>query len=97
MQAQAQLKPVGVKLTPELKDRLHNISATKHRSQHFLMKEAIQQYCDREEARERFNQETIESWETYQRDGQHLTLTEMTSWLETWGTPEETSCPPCHR
>jgi predicted transcriptional regulator len=97
MQAQTQLKPVGVKLTPELKDRLQNISNARHRSPHFLMKEAILQYVEREEARERFNQETIESWETYQRDGQHITLNEMTSWLNTWGTPEETNCPPCHK
>ncbi|MBC8017492.1 MAG: CopG family transcriptional regulator [Verrucomicrobia bacterium] len=94
---QAQLKPVGVKLTPELKDRLHNISTAKHRSPHFLMKEAILQYVEREEARERFNQETIESWETYQRDGQHITLNEMTAWLETWGTLEEMECPKCHK
>ena len=59
--------------------------------------EAIQQYVEREEARERFNQETIESWETYQRDGQHITLNEMTAWLETWGTPEEMECPKCHK
>jgi predicted transcriptional regulator len=97
MQAQAQLKPVGGKLTPELKSRLYNISTTKHRSPHFLMKEAIQQYVEREEARERYKQDTIESWEAYHRDGQHITLNEMTSWLETWGTAEEAECPKCHR
>ncbi len=97
MQAQAQLKPTGVKLTPELKDRLHSISTAKHRSTHFLMKQAIEQYVEREEAAEQFRRETIDSWEEYQRDGLHITHNEMTSWLSTWGTPNEMECPTCHK
>ena len=97
MQAQPQLKPIGVKLTPELKDRLHRISEAKHRSTHWIMKEAIQQYVEREESTEQFKRETIEAWEEYQRDGLHITQNEMTSWLSTWGTPNETECPPCHK
>ncbi|MEI6208275.1 MAG: CopG family ribbon-helix-helix protein [Desulfuromonadales bacterium] len=97
MQAQAQLKPIGVKLTPELKDRLHRISEAKHRSTHWIMKEAIQQYVEREESAEQFKRETIESWEEYQRDGLHITHKEMIGWLSSWGTPNETECPPCHK
>jgi predicted transcriptional regulator len=97
MQAQAQLKPVGVKISPELKDRLHKIGETKHRSTHWLMKEAIQQYVEREESAEQFKRETVEAWEEYQRDGLHLTHNEMVGWLNTWGTPDETECPPCHK
>lgn len=98
MQAQAQIiKPVGVKLAPELKDRLNRISEAKHRSTHWIMKEAIQQYVEREESAEQFKRETIEAWEEYQRDGLHITHNEMTGWLSTWGTPNETECPPCHK
>jgi predicted transcriptional regulator len=93
---QAQPKPVGVKLSPELKERLHRISTEKQRSTHWIMKEAIQQYVEREEAAEQFKRETMTAWEEYQRDGQHLTHSEMTDWLRTWGTPDETKCPPCH-
>jgi predicted transcriptional regulator len=93
---QAQLKPVGVKLSPDLKERLQRISTEKHRSTHWVMKEAIQQYVEREEVAEQFKQETIAAWEEYQRDGRHLTHSETTDWLRTWGTPDETECPPCH-
>jgi predicted transcriptional regulator len=94
---QAQVKPVGVKLPIELRERLHNISTAKHRSTHFLMKEAIQQYVEREESAEQFKRETIESWEEYQRDGLHINHNEMINWLSTWGTPNEMECPPCHK
>ena len=90
------IQPVGVKLTPELKDRLHRISETKQRSTHWIMKEAIQQYVEREESAEQFKRETLEAWEEYQRDGQHITHNEMIGWLSTWGTPDEMECPPCH-
>jgi predicted transcriptional regulator len=89
-------KPIGVKLPPELKERLQRISTEKQRSTHWIMKEAIQQYVDREEAAELFKRETIAAWEEYQRDGQHITHNEMTKWLSTWGAPDETECPPCH-
>jgi len=94
---QAQLKPVGVKLPLELKDRLQRISVAKHRSAHWLMKEAIQQYVEREESEEKFKQETIGAWEEYQRDGLHITHNELTGWLTTWGTASETECPQCHK
>lgn len=97
MQTQAQLKPLGVKLTPELKERLLKISTVKHRSTHWLMKEAIQQYVEREETTEQFKRETIEAWNEYQRDGLHITGNEMTEWLSTWGKADEKECPPCHK
>jgi predicted transcriptional regulator len=97
MQAHAQPRPTGVKIPPELKDRLHKISEAKHRSTHWIMKEAIQQYVEREESVEKFKQETIEAWEEYQRDGLHLTHNEMKGWLSTWGTLNEIECPPCHK
>lgn len=96
MTAQAQLKPVGVKLTLEQRERLNNISKLKKRSAHWLMKEAIQQYIERAESAEQFRQETVAGWEEYQRDGLHITQAEMKSWLSSWGTQGETERPPCH-
>lgn len=97
MQAQTQAKPLGVKIPLEMKERLQKIGTAKHRTTHWLMKEAIQQYIEREEAAEQFKQETIEGWEEYQRDGLHITHNEMTGWLKTWGTPDEIECPQCHK
>ncbi|MDD2500845.1 MAG: ribbon-helix-helix protein, CopG family [Geobacter sp.] len=96
MTAQAQLKPVGVKLSSEQRERLNNISRLKKRSAHWLMKEAIQQYIERAESDELFRQETLAGWEEYQRDGLHVTQAEMENWLSSWGTEDETECPACH-
>lgn len=96
MAAQPQQKPVGVKLSPEQRVRLQSIASLKHRSSHWLMKEAIQQYIEREEAAELFRKETLAGWEEYQQTGQHLTHAEMKNWLSSWGAKDEMECPACH-
>jgi predicted transcriptional regulator len=53
------------------------------------MREAIQQYVEREEARLSFLQEALASWEEYQATGEHLTGDEVQQWLRTWGTEAE--------
>lgn len=86
----------SVKLAPELKRRLDKLAGLRKRSAHWLMKEAIQQYVEKEEARERFKQEAVSAWREYQETGQHLTLDETTRWLDSWGTEEEADVPECH-
>lgn len=61
-----------------------------------IMREAIQQYEDREEARESFKQEAETSWADLQATGLHLTGDETRAWLGAWGTDAETEVPPCH-
>jgi predicted transcriptional regulator len=61
------------------------------------MLEAIEQYVEREEARERFTQEALASWAAYQETGLHLSGPEVRSWLNTWGTDDETVAPKCHK
>jgi predicted transcriptional regulator len=58
--------------------------------------EAIQQYVEREEARESFKQEAVASWAAYQETGRHLTGQEVRTWLNTWGTNDERAVPECH-
>ncbi len=50
------------------------------------MLEAIQQYVEREEARERIKQEALASWAAYKESGRHLTGEEVCTWLNTWDT-----------
>jgi predicted transcriptional regulator len=60
------------------------------------MREAIRDYVEREEARERFKQEALASSTAYQETRRHLTGQEVRDWLKTWGTDEETEFPECH-
>lgn len=85
-----------VKIDDELKDRLHHLATLRNRSAHWLMREAIREYVDREEAREDFKQEALASWKAYQETGAHLTGQEVREWLKTWGTDHEAEIPPCH-
>ena len=86
----------SVKLDSELKNRLDRLAGTRRRSPHWMMREAIRQYVEREEARESFKQEAIQSWREYRETGLHLTLDETAAWLNTWGAEDETETPPCH-
>jgi predicted transcriptional regulator len=88
--------PVSLKLEPGERDRLKALAEARHRKPHFLMKEAIRQYLEREEARESFKREAIAAWQECRETGLHLTGMEIGDWLDTWGTEQETAVPPCH-
>ena len=86
----------SVKLDDALKKRIQRLADLRHRSAHWIMREAIRDYVEREEARESFKQESLASWTAYQETGQHLTGQEARDWLNTWGTDKETEVPECH-
>lgn len=67
---------VTVKLDPEIRERIVALAHARDRSAHWIMREAIRQYVEREEARERFRRETIEASERYHATGLHLTAEE---------------------
>jgi predicted transcriptional regulator len=89
-------RPVSLKLEQSDHDRLKMLADSKQRKPHFLMKEAIRQYLDREEARESFKQEALASWKKYKETGSHLTGDEVDTWLDTWGSKREKAVPSCH-
>ena len=88
---------VAVKIDPEIKKRLQNLAEVKQRSAHWLMREAINQYVNREEKRESFRQDAINAWEEYQETGLHVTGDEVVDWLNTWGSSDEKDAPECHQ
>jgi predicted transcriptional regulator len=87
----------SLKIEETLKSRVQHLAIQRRRSAHWIMLEAIQQYVNREEARENFKQEALASWATYQETGQHLTGQEVRTWLSTWGTEDENTVPACHK
>ncbi|MGC5703782.1 CopG family ribbon-helix-helix protein [Pseudomonas sp. NFXW11] len=84
----------SIKIDDELKKRIQHLAGLRQRSAHWIMREAIAQYVEREEARESFKQEALASWAAYQETGRHLTGQETRAWLSTWGT--ESELPKCH-
>jgi predicted transcriptional regulator len=92
----AMASAVSVKLDEKTQERMRRLAEARSRAPHYLMREAINQYLDREEARESFKQEALSSWAEFQETGLHLTGDEASAWLNTWGIEDETPTPPCH-
>jgi len=86
----------SVKLDDDLKHRIQHLAGLRHRSAHWIMKEAIRDYVVREESREIFKQEALASWRAYQETGEHLTGEEVREWLKDWGTDNDKEIPQCH-
>ncbi len=88
---------ISIKIDDDLENRVQNLATSRQQSPDGIMREAIQQYVEREEAREHFRQEALASWDDYQETGLHLTGDELRTWLSTWGTDAETEPPECHK
>ncbi|PRB80860.1 CopG family ribbon-helix-helix protein [Pseudomonas sp. MYb185] len=71
----------SIKLDDELKGRVQHLAEARRRTSHWIMREAIAQYVEREEKREALKQDALRAWEDYQRTGLHLTLEEADAWL----------------
>ena len=87
---------VGVKIDPLMKQRLQRLAKARHRTPHWVMREAIEQYVDREEKREALRQDVLHSLQEYEETGLHVTGDEAIAWLQTWGTEAEKDAPQCH-
>ena len=61
------------------------------------MREAIEQYIEREEAGERFNEDTLAAWAAYQANGEHITGEEADAWLARLEAGEDASPPAPHK
>lgn len=90
-------RPTSIKLDDDLKGRVDHLAEVRRRSSHWIMREAIAQYVEREEKRERLQLETVRAWEEFQASGLHATAEEVGKWLSSWGTEDELPAPECHR
>jgi predicted transcriptional regulator len=86
--------PKVVKLDIDIKNRLEQLGKLKHRTPHWLMKEAITRYVEQEEYNEQLKLETIARWQEAE-NGKVVSHQAMIKWLDTWGSDEESDRPPC--
>ncbi|BCH26405.1 CopG family transcriptional regulator [Mesorhizobium sp. L-8-10] len=87
----------SIKLDDELKGRVKQLTESRRRTSHWIMREAIAQYVEREEKREALRQDTLKAWEEFQATGLHATAEEGDKWLASWGTEGERPVPICHK
>ncbi|MFT2214225.1 CopG family ribbon-helix-helix protein [Rhizobium giardinii] len=86
----------SVKLDSETKDRVQRLASARQRSAHWLMREAIEQYVQREEQRQQMRQDALAAWEEYQTTGLHVTAEEADTWLAKLEAGEDVDPPACH-
>ena len=75
------LRPVAIKIDEDTKARVKRLADARQRSSHWLMREAITQYVDREEKREVFRRDTLKAWEDFRENGLHMTADEADAWM----------------
>lgn len=71
----------GIKLDAETTARLKTLAESRDRSPHWLMKTAIVEYLDREEAYEREKADDLARWERYQLTGEVVPHERVAAWL----------------
>jgi predicted transcriptional regulator len=60
------------------------------------MREAVEQFVEREEKREQLRQDALAAWSDYQTTGLHLTAKEADAWLAKIETGKRAAIPRCH-
>lgn len=86
----------SLKLDAGIKDRLQRLAGVRDRKAHYLMREAIVQYVEREEKREQSRQGALAAWRDYQASGRHVTADEADAWLARLEAGEDVDAPECH-
>jgi predicted transcriptional regulator len=86
----------SLKLDAATKERVRRLASARRRSPHWLMREAIAEYVEREEKRERFRQDALAAWDHYQTTGLHLTAEEADAWLAKLEAGKDAASPKCH-
>lgn len=90
------IRPVAIKIDSETKERVKRLAEVRHRTPHWIMREAINQYVEREEKCEAFRQEGLKAWNEYQATGLHITVEEGDVWLAKLEAGLDVEPPECH-
>ncbi len=92
----AVIRPVAIKIDDDIKDRVKRLALARKRTPHWLIRDAILQYVDREEKREASRNDAIAAWNAYQATGSHVSMEEADRWLEKLETGGDVEPPACH-
>jgi predicted transcriptional regulator len=86
----------SLKIDDALKGRVRHLADARDRTPHWIMREAIRQYVEREEKREAFKQDALQAWREYEETGRHVPHEEADIWLAKLEAGEDAEPPACH-
>jgi predicted transcriptional regulator len=85
-----------VKLDDDDRQRLKTLATAKKRTPHYLMREAIHAYIEKEESEQHFIAAAQSAWSDYEKTGLHITLDEAKAWADKLGKNPRAKLPACH-
>lgn len=86
----------ALRLEPELKHRVEALASAENRSFSSVARDALEMYLKQREAERMEISEALAAWSDHQETGLHVTGDEMSSWLRSWGSDNESEPPECH-
>ena len=86
----------SLKLDTKTKERIQRLASALRRSPHWVMREATEQYVEREEKREQFRHDALAAWTHYQTTGLHVTAEEADAWMAKLEAGKDAAPPKCH-
>ncbi len=84
---------VGVKLDDETRERLKQVADELERTPHWVIKTALAEYLDREEAALKERHEDDARWAHYQESGQAIPQEKVMQWLGALAAGRKAPCP----
>jgi predicted transcriptional regulator len=85
----------SLKLDLDVKKRVQRLASARRRSPHWLMREAIEEYVEREEKREQFRKDALVAWDHYEATGLHVSAEEADAWLAKLEAGKNAAPPKC--
>ena len=62
----------SLRLDAAVKERVYRLASARRRSPHWVLREPVEQYGEREEKRRQIRQDALAAWEEYQLSGLHV-------------------------
>jgi predicted transcriptional regulator len=90
------LPSTNLELDAEIENRLLRLAEVRRQSADALMREAIEQYVEREERREQLRHDARAAWTEYQATGLHVTGDEADAWLSRLEAGDDAEPPTPH-
>ena len=91
----AKSSTTSLKLDATVKERVQRLASVRRRSPHWLMREAIEEYVEREEKREQFRRDALAAWDHYQTTGLHVNAEDADAWLAKLEAGKNVAPPKC--
>ena len=66
-----------------MRERVRRLAARRRRTQHWLIRDAIREYVERDEARDAFLRQARAARKEYRETGLHASAEEVLAWLDT--------------